>query len=68
MMARFQMDLRDVSLAVVEIRFFILVLLDLVWRSTDHEGHEEHEGKRVNRKERKEFRFQIYRATVLRLS
>ena len=68
MMARFQMDLRDVSLAVVEIRFFILVLLDLVWRSTDYEGHEEHEGKRVNRKERKEFRFQIYRATVLRLS
>jgi hypothetical protein len=44
-----------------------VVFLDLVWRSTDHEGHEEHEGKRVNRKERKEFRVQIYRATVLLL-
>ena len=42
-----------------------LVILDLVWRSSDHEGHEEHEGKTVNRKERKEFRFQIYRATAL---
>ena len=51
--------------AMLRHRSNCLVILDLVWRSSDHEGHEEHEGKTVNRKERKEFRFQIYRATAL---